>query len=334
MMGYGHGELVGRTIHDLLPEDYVPKTLTRTEEVWEEGLTLPQIPLRHKEGGTVFVEMNVSGLTVDGQRRLLGITRDITRRLEDERARVKTHLELQQKANELERFTFMNSHDLRNPLITIQSFLGVVENQLDSNAREQNADSFARIRDATGTMHQLLDEMMNFSRTGWRQLRVERVQPRLLIELVLAELAHDLEEAEVTVRGHYPPLTGDRSRLEVLFKNLVENAVKFRHPERPLRLEIEGSVRQNRLAITIRDNGVGIEPRFHNRVFELFEQLNVDTPGSGIGLALARRIVEQHGGRIGLEAEEDRKGLTLHMELPIAGPGEEEMHDQSEEVQP
>jgi PAS domain S-box-containing protein len=235
-----------------------------------------------------------------------------------ERQRVEAELErliAEQEARnaEMERFTYTVSHDLKSPLITICGFLGLLEQDaLRGNAERMQTD-IAYIHMAAATMQRLLDELLELSRIG----RV--VHP--LTEIPLGALAHEavtLVGGQIAARGvqvhiapDLPVVMGDRSRLLEVLQNLVDNAVKFMGTQPTPRIEIGLRQKDKERVYYVQDNGVGIDPRYHEKVFGLFERLESEGDGTGIGLALVKRIIEVHGGRIWIESAGQGCGSTF-----------------------
>ncbi len=245
-------------------------------------------------------------------------------RTSQELYRMKTELEaknveVKAKNTELERFTYTVSHDLKSPLVTIQGFLGLLVKDLDAGARDRVSSDVEHIRVAARKMHALLAELLELARIG----RV--VHPSEVVDL--GELTREAVElaagpiaergVEVTIAPGLPRVFGDRIRLLEVIQNLVENAVKYMGDEVSPRIEIHGFQHDGEVVCRVRDNGLGIDPCYRERVFGLFEQLDPRIEGTGIGLALAKRIVEFHGGRIWVESEGPSKGSTFSFALPV-----------------
>ncbi|NWG05735.1 MAG: GAF domain-containing sensor histidine kinase [Chloroflexi bacterium] len=227
--------------------------------------------------------------------------------------------ELEAKNAELERFSYTVSHDLRAPLVTIRGFLGYLER----NARLGNMNSFERdlrrIESATDRMDDLLKGLLELSRIGRLINAPGKVSFRALAEEA-AEIVHgQLEARRVTLRiqPDLPIVYGDRARLVEALQNLIENAIKYMGDQKKPLIEIGMNGRDNVDApiFFVRDNGVGIAPEYHERIFRLFDKLDVSTDGTGIGLALVKRIIEFHGGRIWVESEAG-VGSTFLFTLP------------------
>ncbi len=248
--------------------------------------------------------------------------------------------QLEEKNDELKRYTYTVSHDLKSPLITIQGFLGLIERSAREGKLERLRSDMARIDGAVEKMRELLDNLLQLSRVG------RMVNPpvhasfsdlaREAAKIVLRSSAE--QPVEVEIAPDLPPVYGDRPRLVQVLFHLLENAVKFiGDPDAP-RIEIgcrqeaggpgsgepgepgeAASGPQGRTPVFyVRDNGIGVDPRFHEKIFGLFDQLEKSTPGTGIGLTLVKRIVELHDGRVWIESEGEGKGSCFCLTLPAA----------------
>ncbi len=228
--------------------------------------------------------------------------------------------ELKAKNAELERFTYTISHDLKSPLITIQGFLGFLERDILTGNIEKVKQDMARITDATDKMKQLLDELLELSRIGRLLNPPEEVPFGDLAHEAVNLVAGQLTErgVQVTIAPDLPLVYGDRARLREILQNLVDNAVKHMgnqpHPQVEIGLRSEGA--DDECIFFVRDNGIGIEACYHQKVFGLFEKLDQNTEGVGVGLAIVKRIVELHGGHIWVESAGAGQGSTFCFTLP------------------
>jgi PAS domain S-box-containing protein len=240
-------------------------------------------------------------------------------RVEAERERLITELEV--RSAEMERFTYTVSHDLKSPLITIQGFLGLLEKDALAGDSERMRTDITYIQAATTTMQRLLNELLELSRIG----RVANP----LTEVSLSELSQEavtLVAGQITARGvqvhvapDLPVVVGDRPRLLEVLQNLLDNAVKFMGSQPQPCINIGVRRVGEETVCYVRDNGVGIEPRYHEKVFGLFERLDVSSDGTGIGLTLVKRIIEVHGGRIWVESAGQGYGSAFCFTLPSQG---------------
>ncbi len=244
------------------------------------------------------------------------------RRAEAERSELLA--DLGRKNAELERFTYTVSHDLKSPLVTIRGFTGMIATDLGPNAPEQVRRDLARISGATEKMQSLLTDLLQLSRVGRIVNPAETVALGDLAREAVELLQGQLTEKGVVVRIEegLPTVKVDRRRLLEVVQNLLENACKFVVPGRPPLVEI-GLRPGADPAFFVRDNGLGIDPAYAERIFNIFEKLDPKAEGTGVGLSLAKRIVEAHGGRIWTESSGLRSGATFLFTLGPACWGEE-----------
>jgi len=243
---------------------------------------------------------------------------DITDRKLAEQEREHLIRELEARNTELQQFTYTVSHDLKAPLITINGFLGYLEKDVLAGNTERMKADISRITEATDKMHRLLTELLELSRIG-RIMNPSEMIP-------FAALAHDaldvvhgrIEASGVTVEldPDLPAVYGDRQRLTEVLQNLLDNAAKFMGNQPKPRIQIgQRGQEDGKPVFFVKDNGIGIAPAYHERIFGLFNKLDPQVEGTGIGLALVRRIVEVHGGRIWVESEAG-KGSSFYFTLP------------------
>jgi len=250
---------------------------------------------------------------------VLAIIRDVSiqKWIQGEREDLIT--ELERKNAELERFTYTVSHDLKSPLITIKGFLGFLREDAKAGNLKRLDDDMQRISAAADKMQHLLNDLLELSRIGRLVNESEFIDFGKLVAEVL-ELLHGRIHAggiRVDVGENLPAVYGDRPRLFEVLQNLVDNAAKFMgdQPDPCIEIGQEGMPGNGAITLFVRDNGIGIDPRFKHRIFGLFDKLDPRTDGTGIGLALAKRIIEFHGGRIWVESELG-KGATFYFTLP------------------
>jgi PAS domain S-box-containing protein len=246
-----------------------------------------------------------------------------TARLFDDRSRLIKELET--KNAELEKFSYTVSHDLKSPLVTIRGFVGYLREDARKGDMIRFDTDLARVINATDKMQNLLNDLLELSRVGRIINPLENVKFSEIVQetlnLVLNPLMRDA--IRVDVQDNLPIVCCDRARIVEVLQNLVTNAVKFmgEQPAPYIQIGFAGLDTQTRYPVLfVKDNGVGIEAQYHERVFGLFNRLSSDNEGTGIGLAIVKRIVEVHGGRIWLESEGKNKGSTFYFTLPFAEP--------------
>ncbi len=228
--------------------------------------------------------------------------------------------DLAAKNAELERFTYTVSHDLKSPLVTIRGFAGLAGTDLAAGKLDRVRQDLGRIVAASDKMQGLLEDVLELSRVGRVVNPPEDVAlgvvAREAVELVKGQL--DEGRVRVEIAPDLPVVRADRRRLLEVLQNLVENGAKFAGGRNDSRIEIGTRRDGPEPVFYVRDNGRGIDPRFLERVFDLFEKLEPGAEGAGVGLALVRRIVEAHGGRAWAESDGPGRGSTFCFTLPAS----------------
>ncbi|MGE5642241.1 MAG: ATP-binding protein [Byssovorax cruenta] len=257
-------------------------------------------------------------ITPLGTDTVLAMVRDITLQKWIEGEHEKLIAELEAKNAELERFTYTVSHDLKSPLITIRGFLGFVrEDTKNGNLVRLDAD-IKRISDATEKMQRLLNDLLELSRVGRLVNEPKEVPFHKLIAEALELLHGRISQGNiaVSVAENLPPVFGDYQRLLEVMQNLIDNAAKFMGSQASPRIEIgQRDSREGMNIFYVRDNGMGIPPEFLDNIFGLFNKLDARSEGTGVGLALVKRIIEFHHGSIWVDSELGR-GTTFFFTLP------------------
>nr|WP_297758705.1 ATP-binding protein [Methanothrix sp.] len=297
-------------------------TESREERVVVDGrsfdLLLNSAPLRDS-----------SGEIVGGVISFMDITE--RKRLEDELQRHTTELEriveertmeIERKNAEMERFVYTVSHDLRSPLITILGFLGYLREDLRAGQSDKVESDIRYIENSVLKMDRLLTNTLELSRVGRVINPPEDVRFSDLVKEVLSDMNTKLNGVEVVVADDMPVVHVDRMRIGEMLANLIDNSIKYTKNVDHPRIEIGWRDDPEGAVFFVKDNGTGIDPMYHDKVFELFYKIDRSTPGTGAGLAIAKKIVEVHGGKIWIESEAG-KGCTVCFTLPL-------MHNESD----
>ncbi len=249
--------------------------------------------------------------------RTIGALIDITERKQTEEEREKLIRELEAKNAELERFTYTVSHDLKSPLVTIKGFLGFLKQDFTSQNSERFISDVERIENATAKMDLLLRDLLELSRIGRLINPSEEIPFETIIQEAM-EMVHgqlDMRGVTVHIEKDLPAVYVDRRRMVEVLQNLLDNATKFMGDQTDPRIEIGQTGNDGKTPIFyVKDNGIGFAPEYRELVFGLFNKLDPKSEGSGIGLALVKRIIEMHGGRIWVESEKG-KGSTFYFTL-------------------
>jgi len=226
--------------------------------------------------------------------------------------------ELEANNAELERFAYTVSHDLRNPLVTIKGFLGMLQKDMRDGRQDRITSDFQRISNAADKMHALLPDLLQLSRIGRVVNPFNEVDLIKLTADALENLDARIHSKNVTVNisPDLPVVFGDRLRLGEMLENLIDNAAKYSGDQPNPMIEVGTQQRQGSPVIFVKDNGMGIEPQHLSKIFGLFDKLDPLSEGTGIGLAIVKRIIETHGGKVWVESEGLGKGATFYFTLP------------------
>ncbi|MHB1033602.1 MAG: PAS domain S-box protein [Pirellulales bacterium] len=325
LFGYAAEEVLGQTVTMLIPPAYRDAHkagLARFLVTGESKVlgTLTEVAGLRKDGTVFPMHLSVGELRWDTQRRFVGVAHDLTDRKRAEKVREALIAQLEEKNAEMERFTYTVSHDLKSPLVTISGFLGFLE----KDARKGDLDAVrghaARVAGAADHMKCLVDELLELSRVGRVAARREAVSMAALAQEAVQINAGRIaaRHVQVEIAPDLSEVYGDRQRLLQVWENLVGNAVKFMGDQPAPRVDLGLRHEGAEPVYFVRDNGAGIDPQFAQSAFEVFRKLDPKAEGSGIGLAIVKRIVELHGGRIWVESEGPGKGATFCFTLPEA----------------
>ena len=325
LYGWSKAEALGMDVRNLIPDgdhDGMSVHVARARE----GQAVQPFETRRvtKDGRILLVWVTLTVLWDEAGRPvgIAGTERNITERKRAEEERERLIAELAAKNRELEQFTYTVSHELKSPLVTIKGFAALLAKGIaDGNAGEVASD-LDRIKRAADRMHQLLDELLELSRSG-RRVDPPRDVPlsdlaREAAELVAIRLGES--RVEVNIPPDLPVVRGDRPRLLSAMQNLLDNAAKFVGGQPEPRVEVGARQDADETLCWVRDNGIGIDPMYRERIFGLFDKLDSGPRGgTGIGLAIAKRIVEAHAGRIWVESEGRGRGATFYFSIPRKG---------------
>jgi PAS domain S-box-containing protein len=328
IFGYTADEVLGEKLEVLLPERYravhhaehLPY-FSRAHETSRRMGERREVYGRRKGGEEFPAEVSISKVDVEGRRLYNAVVRDVTERRRYEAALRERGEALQRSNDELERFAYVASHDLQEPLRMVASYTQLLARRYHGKLDAQ-ADKYINFAvDGAQRMQALINDLLALSRVGTQGKPFERVDVAAVIRRTLRWLERALEEADGTVDvGPMPSVLGDAGQLDQLFQNLVANALKFRRPGvRPVvtvRAERRHAPAEEWL-FSVADNGIGFEPEFAERIFIVFQRLHTraEYPGTGVGLAICKKIVERHGGRIWAESVPNA-GTTFFFTIP------------------
>lgn len=256
---------------------------------------------------------------------LESLVEDRTRELADTIAQLKQEISRREKVShelelrnaELERFTYTVSHDLKSPLVTIKGFLGLLNQDLAKQDFDRVEEDVSRVNNAADVMGSLLNDLLELSRIGRVMNDPVACDLTDLAKNALKMVSTRINDLEIEVEiDNMPGVEGDELRLTEVFQNLLENTTKFMGEQKSPRVHIGATEENGMVNCFVRDNGIGIAPVYHQQIFRLFERLHANIQGTGIGLALVKRIVEAHGGIVKVESDGEGQGSSFIFSLP------------------
>ena len=327
-LGYGRLEVVGQPYHRILPESHRARSEERFEQFREQGSIEVETQWQKANGEVIDVWVTGSAVRA-GDGRIIqtrSVAQDVTarHRLEAElqlknKGLAAANVELSRRNKEMDEFTYVVSHDLQEPLRTLIAFSDFLLRDYGDRLDENGKEFVLYLVNASRRMRALIQDLLKLSRAGKVTSEFLEVDLGELVATVRSDLAELVRSrnAELLVDGAPPRIWGDPSRLGQLIANLISNGIKYNDKAVP-KVEIRFSeAESNVVEIAIADNGIGIEPQFHDKIFQLFKRLHTqeEYEGTGAGLAIANKIVQAHGGKIRLESKV-KVGSTFFVSLP------------------
>ena len=313
LFGYNRNELIGKPVDTLLPVRFrtAPLSIELHADTFDPASVWQRKDLMglRKDGTECPIEVGFSHTEFSSGKQILATVVDITDRKRAEQLLERQTEELSRSNRELEQFAYVASHDLQEPLRMVSSYCGLLARRYKGKI-DQDADEFIQFAvDGAKRMKDLIDDLLMYSRVGRREKPLVLIDAGESVKAALANLEVAVNETGASiVCGKLPQVMADPVQLTQVFQNLLSNAVKFCGSRRPI---IHVSARrsderqdQPRWIFSIQDNGIGIEPKFQERVFEIFQRLHTrdEYAGNGMGLAITKKIIERHGGTIRVES--------------------------------
>jgi PAS domain S-box-containing protein len=318
-LGYSRDEFSKLTMGEIEVGVDQERINERLAYIMDTGQATFETVYRTKEGRLLDVLVTIQAIMIDNQRMAFVLMRDITGMKLVEASLWRRTEELQRSNEELEQFAYVASHDLQEPLRMVSSFVKLL--QRDYKGRlDENADEYIFFAvDGVNRMYALINDLLDYSRvkTGGKEFLQTDMNQVLEEALSNLKLAIDNTKARISAEP-LPTLEVDRGQMVELLQNLIGNAIKYRKPDEQPIIDIKAQRKTGDWIISVQDNGIGIAPQYHERIFGLFQRLHVwgEYEGTGIGLAIAKRIVERHGGHIWVESEPGI-GSSFSFSIPV-----------------
>ena len=317
VLGYAASEVLGKPTTDLYLDPAERATVLAELDAKGEAIGR-EVRLRTKDGRTVTLSLTLSPYR-DAEGHVIGtvgVSKDIT-------AAKLMELALRTSNQELEDFVYVISHDLQTPLRGIHGFADLLVKRAQDKLDERERHYMARIQAGAQRMATLINDLLEYSRIERVAQPFEEVPMQDVLAQVLGDLDHLVRDSRAVVRceGPLPVVWGDRTRLGLVWTNLLTNAIKYAKPDEAPRISIRCRVDEHEFVFQFQDNGIGISPEFHAHIFDLFRRLHTTEryEGTGVGLAIVKRVVELHHGRAWAESAADQ-GATFWFTLPKTRP--------------
>ncbi len=308
IVGYSLEELRSLSYWDLTPVRYAENETSHLDSLETVGRYGPyEKEYIHKDGR--WIPVRLSGVLIsggDGEGYIWSIVEDITETQAAERALIAKTEELARSNADLEQFAFIASHDLREPLRMVSAYMGLLERRFGPVIGAEGAEYVAYAKEGAQRMDRLVLDLLEFSRVGRMEEALEPVSLDEVVDGVIANLSPAMGEcgARVERPEPLPAIPAVRGEMVQLLQNLIGNAVKYRDPSRPLVVRVSARQERGQWVVSVADNAIGIAPDYSERIFRIFQRLHTRDrfEGTGIGLAICKRIVERHGGRIWVDS--------------------------------
>jgi PAS domain S-box-containing protein len=327
IFGYRVDELLGRNVSMLVPsphrerhDQYLARYIATLHDSDDEVLQL-EVTGQRKDGSILNLELSISTLMADDRRFFTAILRDISERETVTELLEQYSRELQHSNEELEQYAYVISHDLKEPLRMVTSFTTLLEEELRGSLTEDARKYMMFVIDGAERMRTMIDDLLRYSLVGRGENDMETVDLGEIVSKALHDLSLLIKEADAEIEvDDLPVIQGAPSLLVRLFQNLIGNALKFRGERRPV-IHIGAEQDDGSWRLFVRDIGIGIESQHLERIFQVFQRLHPRDvyEGSGIGLAVCRKIVELHGGQLWVESVKD-EGSTFWFTFPLDAP--------------
>ena len=321
LFGYRREELIGRKSSELNMYGHPDERAELVRLLREQGSVRNyEMTARTKSGEVRSVLFSTEAIELDGEASILAILFDITDRKRAEEQLQRQAEALRRSNEELEQFAYVASHDLQEPLRMVSSYVQLLARRYQGRL-DPDADDFINFAvEGANRMKTLINDLLAYSRVGTRGKPFEPVELETVLDRVLVNLQLSIEDGRVVItRDPLPTAQADDTQMVQLFQNLIGNAIKFRG-EKPPQIHVGAAPRDEAWLFYARDNGIGLDPQYANRIFLIFQRLHgkSEYAGTGIGLAICKRIVERHGGSIWVESQLGQ-GSTFYFTLPAPG---------------
>jgi len=317
IMGRSIEETLKLTYWDITPKKYEKQEQAQLESMEKTGHYGPyEKEYIHKDGHLIPVSLQGLIIKKDNEPYIWSSVEDITERKKAENELKSIMEDLKRSNEELEQFAYVASHDLQEPLRMVASFTQLLQQRYQDKL-DQDANEFINLAvDGATRMQGLINDLLMFSRVGTRGDPFKATDMNVILQDVLNNVTQSIKETDATITNDpLPVVIADDSQMIQLLQNLISNAIKF-HGDEPPRIHVSGEVKEDELVFSVKDNGIGIDSKYFEKIFVIFQRLHKKEKygGTGIGLAVCKKIVQRHGGKIWVESELG-KGSTFYFTI-------------------
>lgn len=329
MIGYSKEELLNIDFQTITHPEDLDTDLDLLHQILDDKIQTYEMNKRyyHKDGRIIWIQLNVSLVRDESAVPLYFVSQiqNITKRIQNEQEReilnstlVERTEELSISNRELEVFAYAASHDLQEPLRTVINYLSLLKRKSDNVLNEGQTQYIDNAIIASSRMRVLINDLLTYSRITTRQNEMEMIDLNMVLQETLSNLDSVIHETQAKIQSmDLPVLKGDKTQFTLLFQNLINNAIKYCDKSTPaVKIEVQSDHKQ--WIFLVKDNGIGIDQKFKDRIFTIFQRLHTreEYEGTGVGLALCKKIIERHNGKIWVESELNN-GSTFYFTLPI-----------------
>lgn len=319
LLGYSKEEFFNMTPYDIVHQDTTVSDVEIASEMSKKGYARHESILIAKDRSIIPFEVATHSFKLKGKNVVLAVSRDISERKKAEKRLKEIIQELGRSNNELRSFAYITSHDLQEPLRTMGNYAGLLKMRYEGKF-DQDADDFIEyIASGAQRLKDMIQGLLDYSQVGTQEGKFIEFNSQEALDNALVNLHSSIEacHAEVTY-DKLPTITANKDQISRVFQNFIGNALKFRKEGLQPKIHISAEKGDNEYVFSVSDNGIGLEEQYKDHIFEIFKRLHTigEYQGTGIGLVIVKRIIEQHGGRIWVESEYG-KGSTFYFTIPI-----------------
>lgn len=319
LLGYSKEEFFNMTPYDIVHQDTTVSDVEIASEMSKKGYARHESILIAKDRSIIPFEVATHSFKLKGKNVVLAVSRDISERKKAEKRLKEIIQELGRSNNELRSFAYITSHDLQEPLRTMSNYAGLLKMRYEGKF-DQDADDFIEyIASGAQRLKDMIQGLLDYSQVGTQEGKFIEFNSQEALDNALVNLHSSIEacHAEVTY-DKLPTITANKDQISRVFQNFIGNALKFRKEGLQPKIHISAEKGDNEYVFSVSDNGIGLEEQYKDHIFEIFKRLHTigEYQGTGIGLVIVKRIIEQHGGRIWVESEYG-KGSTFYFTIPI-----------------